>query len=197
MSITLKTGILLWWLTIAALGMQAAPVAAQPGDWTFTVAGDMRRYIVYQGIHGWDHACQAIAATGPGAFMVSPGDLDQQYTSNPGDLVYQIIEQEIAPGFPFFPGVGNHELDDLGTMEWIRGFDHGGPAYDVNPGPPGSVNTTYSWDEGDAHFVMLNECFDGVNDLGAYEGNWNAVLGDWLEADLAASDGRFGRRRDG
>lgn len=174
-------------LLIGILWLLPSLSQAQPGDWTFTVAGDMRRYVDYQGIHGWDQACAAIAAIGPGAFMASPGDLDQQYTSNPGDYVYQIVEQEIAPGYPFFPGVGNHEFDDPASMAWIRGFDHGGPAYNVNPGPPGSETTTYSWNHGDAHFVMINECFDGIDDIGSIEGNWNPALNAWLEADLAAN----------
>jgi hypothetical protein len=174
-------------LLVIAFAVMSSVSYAQPGDWNFTVAGDMRRYVVYQDIHGWDHACRAINEAGAGAFMVSPGDLDQQYTSNPSDIIYQVIEQEISPGFPFFPGVGNHEFDYQETMNWLRGFDNGGPTYIVNPGPPGSENTTYSWDNGEAHFVMLNECFDGVDDLGSIEGNWNPVLGSWLDADLTAN----------
>ncbi|MDO9173097.1 MAG: hypothetical protein Q7W29_14835, partial [bacterium] len=47
--------------------------AAQGGarlDFDFVVAGDMSRYIVVDGIHGWDQACAAMAAAGPGAFLV-------------------------------------------------------------------------------------------------------------------------------
>jgi hypothetical protein len=175
------------WSILLILVFLAPTAQAEAGDWVFSVAGDMRRYVYYQDIHGWDQACQAMATEGPGAFLVSPGDLDQQYTTNPGNYVYQIIEEELGAGFPFFPGIGNHELDDMDTTEWIRGFDHGGPTYAVNPGPPGSDNTTYSWDHDDAHFVMLNECFDGVSDIGSREGNWNAVLDSWLEADLTAN----------
>ncbi len=174
-------------LLVISVLIPMTQTAALANSWSFTVAGDMRRYIYYDDIHGWDHACRAMATEGAGEFLVSPGDLDQQYSSNPGDFAFQIVDQEIASGFPFFPGVGNHEFDDLNTMNAIRNFNHGGIYYDVNPGPPGSENTTYSWDHGDAHFVMLNECFDGSYDLGAANGNWNPVLDAWFIADLEAN----------
>lgn len=172
----------------ALLGLATAARGVERADFDFVLAGDMSRYIVVYGIHGWDQACAAMAAAGPGAFLVSPGDLNQDGT-NPASIVYDTVEAEIGPGFPFFPGVGNHELDpiNLPTLQWIRGFDKGGPGFTVNPGPPGSETTTYSWDHGHAHFVMLNECFDGVSDAGAPEGHWNAVQDAWLEADLTAT----------
>jgi len=175
-------------LVPALLCLAAAAHGAERTDFDFVLAGDMSRYIVVNGIHGWDQACAAMAAAGPGAFLVSPGDLNQDGT-NPASIVYDTVEAEIGPGFPFFPGVGNHELDaiNLPTLQWIRGFDKGGPGFPVNPGPPGGEQTTYSWDHGHAHFVMLNECFDGASDAGAPEGNWNTALGEWLEADLTAT----------
>ncbi|MBK7702322.1 MAG: metallophosphoesterase [bacterium] len=175
--------------TLAALLCLAATSRGRDRtDFDFVLAGDMSRYIVVNGIHGWDQACAAMAAAGPGAFLVSPGDLNQDGT-NPASIVYDTVEAEIGPGFPFFPGVGNHELDpiNLPTLQWIRGFDKGGPDFPVHPGPAGSETTTYSWDHGHAHFVMLNECFDGASDAGALEGNWNPALGEWLEADLTAT----------
>ncbi|MBK9302406.1 MAG: metallophosphoesterase [bacterium] len=175
--------------TLAALLCLAATArGAERTDFDFVLAGDMSRYIVVNGIHGWDQACAAMAAAGPGAFLVSPGDLNQDGT-NPASIVYDTVEAEIGPGFPFFPGVGNHELDpiNLPTLQWIRGFDKGGPGFAVNPGPSGSEETTFSWDYGHAHFVMLNECFDGASDAGAINGNWNPALDAWLENDLAAT----------
>lgn len=171
----------------ALLCLAATACEAARADFDFVLAGDMRRYIVVNGIHGWDQACAAIAAAGPGAFMVSPGDLDQQYSSNPPGIVYDTVEAQIGPGYPFFPGVGNHDAEHAPTMQWLRAFDQGGPDIAVNPGPPGSEETTFSWDYGHAHFVMLNECFDGASDAGAINGNWNPALDAWLEADLAAT----------
>ncbi len=171
----------------ALLSLAATARGAAREDFDFVLAGDMRRYIVVDGIHGWDQACAAIAAAGPGAFLVSPGDLDQQGTTNPASIVSATVESEIGPGYPFFPGVGNHDAEHAPTMQWLRGFDLGGPGLAVNPGPPGSEETTFSWDYAHAHFVMLNECFDGVDDTGAIYGNWNPALDAWLEADLAAT----------
>lgn len=79
---------------LLATGLASAALAE---SWSFTVACDMRRYIVWDGIHGWDQACQAIDAAGRGAFLVCPGDLDQQYTSNPGSIVYDVLVEEIGP----------------------------------------------------------------------------------------------------
>jgi hypothetical protein len=36
----------------------------------------------------------------------------------------------------------------------------------VNAGPPGCEETTYSFDYGDAHFVVLNEYYNGTSDRG-------------------------------
>ena len=174
-------------LCSALLCLAATACDAARADFDFVLAGDMRRYIVVNGIHGWDQACAAIAAAGPGAFMVSPGDQDQQGTANPAGIVYHTVEAQIGPGYPFFPGVGNHDAEHAPTMHWLRGFDQGGPGIAVNPGPPGSEETTFSWDYAHAHFVMLNECFDGTSDAAAIYGNWNPTLGAWLEADLAAT----------
>ena len=65
-------------LMSALLCLAATARGGERTDFDFVLAGDMRRYIVFNGIHGWDQACAAIATAGPGVFMVSPGDLDQQ-----------------------------------------------------------------------------------------------------------------------
>jgi len=175
---------------MALLGLSATARGEARTDFDFVLAGDMSRYVGASGNYGWDRACEKIAEIGPGAFLVSPGDLNQEGL-NPPSIVYDTIEAKIGAGYPFFPGVGNHELDPINepVLQWIRDFDKGGPSIPVNPGPPGSENTTYSWDYGQAHFVMLNECFDGVDDSGTqfYYGNWNNALGDWLEADLSST----------
>ena len=36
----------------------------------------------------------------------------------------------------------------------------------VSAGPPGCEETTYSFDYGDAHFVVLNEYYNGISDRG-------------------------------
>ena len=67
----------------------------------------------------------------------------------------------------WYPVVGNHELDfesELDDFQWVL------DAYPlpniVNEGPTGSVGTTYSWDYGNAHFVAINEYYDGTSDVG-------------------------------
>ncbi len=56
----------------------------------------------------------------------------------------------------------------------------------VNRGPKGCEETTFSFDYGDTHFVVLNQYFDGVRDWGS-KGDVVPELLEWLEADLAAT----------
>ena len=54
-------------------------------------------------------------------------------------------------------------------MDWLRIFNRDGNTLPniVNVGPAGCAETTYSFDYGNAHFVVLNEYFDGSSDVGA------------------------------
>ncbi len=61
-------------------------------------------------------------------------------------------------------------------------------------GPAGSEETTYSWDYGSAHLVVLNEYWNGRTKKGsdtATDGDIVPALRDWLEADLAANQKPF------
>jgi hypothetical protein len=68
-------------------------------------------------------------------------------------------------------------------------------------GPTGSVETSYSWDYGNAHFIMLNVYWnggivansdsDGNLSRGDYSGDITTQLYTWLQADLAATDKPF------
>lgn len=67
-------------------------------------------------------------------------------------------------GLPHFMCVGNHEADTAQDMEDIRAKFSGYPNWNLNAGPNGTRNTTYSYDVGDIHVVVINEYWDGEND---------------------------------
>ncbi|RME34971.1 MAG: hypothetical protein D6793_07895 [Thermoflexia bacterium] len=121
-------------------------------------------------------ACEAIAALGGVVFMVSPGDVD------PPAGVLWTITTTLGTDFQWYPAVGNHEVETPEDMEWLRSYDYG-PVY---LGPPGCPTTTYSFDYGNAHFVVLNVYCDERGDA-VTDGDISDHLYGWLAADLAAT----------
>jgi hypothetical protein len=146
----------------------------------FSLAADMRDYAgdnpdYFRG------ACEAIAEGGAGSFMISPGDID------PPALVHDTIRSYVGEGYPWIPVVGNHEAETPSDMDWIRSFNQNNLPPLVSQGPPGGEETSYSFDRGDVHFVILNEYYDGSSDTGT-DGDVVPSLLSWLEQDLIAND---------
>lgn len=147
----------------------------------FSVTSDMRKYSgcnanYFRGV------CETIACGGPGKFMVTPGDVDP-----PGN-VYYTIKAYIGEEYVWYPAAGNHDAASSSVMSWLRNFNANGNSLPniVNVGPPGCEETTYSFDYGDAHFVILNEYYDGKNDYGK-DGDVVDALYNWLINDLASN----------
>ncbi len=129
-------------------------------------------------------AVEAIDRLGGGAFMVSPGDID------PPANVLWTITRTLGVTYTWYPVVGNHELPGDGiedqpgdNMNWLNSYDYG----IVNPGPTGCPTTTYSFDHGNAHFVVLNEYCDSSGD-DVTDGDVPDHLYDWLADDLSRTD---------
>lgn len=149
-------------------------------QFTFAATADIREFAgpgQYDTPQYFRGACEAIAALGGSAFMVSPGDID------PPTGVNWTITQTLETTYTWYPVVGNHELEKGAYMIWLRSYDYGA----VNPGPSGCPETTYSFDYQNAHFVMLNEYCDASGDT-ATEGDVSDHLYYWLAADLSATD---------
>ncbi|MGC9313001.1 MAG: metallophosphoesterase family protein, partial [Sediminispirochaetaceae bacterium] len=122
----------------------------------------------------------------PGDFMISPGDID------PPGQVYNTIVSCLGADYIWYPVVGNHESETPSDMTWLRSFNTGGASLPgiVNTGPEGTIETTYSFDYENAHFVILNEYYDGGMDAGSDAGSDGDVVSElrtWLENDLQAS----------
>ena len=150
-------------------------------NFTFVVTADMRYTAKkeYRNSKYFQGACEAIKKYGKGEFMISPGDVD------PPIAVREVISQVLGEDYPWYPVVGNHELDDSSSMVYLRNYNKNGNTLPniVRTGPEGSVETTYSFDWGNNHFVVLNQYFDGQSDMGT-DGELVPELLDWLEKDL-------------
>lgn len=167
----------------------AGPHAPPPsGDqaFTFAITADMRLYSgpgAYDTPRYFRGACEAIATHGP-ALMVSPGDVD------PPEGVLWTITRTLGADFPWYPAIGNHEVETPEDMDWLRRYGAGLTAPDgtpVRPGPSGCPTTTYAFDYKNAHFVVLNLYCDAAGDA-VTDGDIPDHLYRWLASDLAATD---------
>jgi hypothetical protein len=181
-------------LVTAVAGCLTACVPASPpaDSFHFTVTADMRGYHVKFG-----NLLQAIKdGPGPGIFHVSIGDIDDTIPENRAQ-----VDDKFCTAAIWYPIIGNHEAETLSDMVWLRteyktGYN-GRTAlkFSTNQdGPAGSVETTYSWDYANAHFIALNQYWDGGTTLGsdnATDGDIVAALYDWLAADLTTNTKPF------
>lgn len=156
-----------------------------PRAFHFDVTCDMRAYTPpeYSGPEYFEGVCTALREIGPGAFMIIPGDLD------PPDRVRATLDAVLGPAYVMYPVVGNHELDQPEYIQYVREYNPGGNTLPgvVRAGPPGAEETCYSFDHENAHFVVLNQYYDGAGD-DATDGDVVPALLDWLAADLADND---------
>jgi len=152
----------------------------------FDVTADMREFADpnHSASQYFKGACEAIKQTGKGAFMISPGDID------PPEYVYETIKTVLGPDYPWYPVVGNHEAETPADMQWLRNYAKENLNKLVLPGPQGSEETTYSFDYRNAHFVVLNEYYNGQSDTGA-NGDICEALYEWLRDDLRANRKSF------
>lgn len=175
-------------LILLSIAVASIAACASAHSWHFTVTADQRGYDeVFDQL-----LVQMIAKVGgQGAFQVSPGDIDP-----PAANRYR-IDARMGPTAVWYPGIGNHEEETVDDMAWLRreystGYSGRRPLkdYTLANGPAGTVETTYSWDYGSVHCVMLNEYWDGGTAPGcdvATNGDIVPQLHAWLAADLAAT----------
>jgi hypothetical protein len=157
-------------------------------QFTFAVTADMREYSgpgTYDTPQFFRGAGEAITSVGGGAFMISPGDIDP-----PSDVRWT-INQYLGEDYLWYPVVGNHETETPEDMEWLRAYDcdpnGDDPPHIVNLGPAACEETTYSFDYGNSHFVVLNEYCDATSDTGT-DGDVVDALYNWLVDDLNATE---------
>jgi hypothetical protein len=118
-----------------------------------------------------------------GVFHIMAGDFDDPQTTD------ATLKTQFGPETVWYPVVGNHEAETTEDMTWIREA-FSSLSYVVNSAPLGCETTTYSFDYGNAHFVAINEYWDGAtNDhwfkYGGGDGGYIVdELYNWLVADL-------------
>jgi len=168
-------------LLLSASLPSARAFAAEPAR--FCVAGDNRGHM------GFTQVAQKIkgAPGAPPQFIIFTGDQD------PNAVTRAQLDAVFGKTFPWYPVVGNHEVEPEhgADMRYLREFYDKQLAGKVNPGPAGTRETTYSFDAGDVHIVVLNQYWNGKTEPGSdcatTDGAVIRPLRDWLRADLAAS----------
>jgi hypothetical protein len=173
--------VLLGLLLLATRGLAPAN-AAETNAFTFVVTCDMRHFVgpAPKGKRYFDGACEAIARLGAGAFMITPGDCD------PLPPVRATLDQYLGTNYIWYPVAGNHDAASAKDMAWLRRWASDGIPHLVRTGPVGAESTMFAFDYGNAHFVALNNYFDGKSDTKASGDVASAAL-KWLEQDLAAT----------
>jgi predicted phosphodiesterase len=133
---------------------------------------------------------------GKGEFLFSLGDIDPLADN------YWTIQKYLGPNYPWYPVVGNHDSINKKSapdMAWLRSYNAGGRRlpHVVSAGLQNGVETNYSFDYANCHFVVLNEYYNGKSDhvLTRAEGRPASNVGDalyqWLKADLNATTKKF------
>lgn len=172
--------------------MACGPTTPPVDGFHFTITADMRGYHIKFG-----DLLQAINyGPGPGVFHVSIGDIDNTIPENRAQ-----IDDKFGITAVWYPIIGNHEAETPSDMDWLRTEYNTGHSdrtaleFNTNQdGPIGSVGTTYSWDYGNAHFIALNQYWDGGTTLGsdnATDGDIVPALYNWLATDLTANTKPF------
>ena len=129
---------------------------------------------------------------GPGVFHVTAGDMI--FFTGDISLARDVVDERFGSDYPWYPLTGNHDVADIG---WLRNeYDNGNGVRTPlktrtnQDGPAGTLETTFTWDHANAHFVFLNQFWDGLSDTGT-DGDVVPALYDWLASDLAANQQQF------
>jgi len=168
---------------LAMLAVFTVSGCAQSSRFSFDATADARNFTPpeYPGPQYFLGVCQAIKKVGPGAFMVSPGDME------PPDRVRTTLDTVFGQDYAWYDALGNHELENPEYVSYLRDYNRNGTTLPriIRPGPPGAVETCYSFDHGNAHFVVTNQYFDGASDTAPGGGTVSDALYDWVADDLS------------
>jgi hypothetical protein len=138
---------------------------------------------------------------GPGALMVTAGDLDNFAT------VKQAVESVLGNDYLWYPAVGNHDItntandgviDNGSRLRELRAYNREKLQNIVNWGPDatsvldgydvtGAKDTNYSFDYENVHFVVLDHYYENTYGRRGLARVFNSTY-DWLEADLEQTD---------
>ncbi|MEI6197271.1 MAG: metallophosphoesterase [Verrucomicrobiota bacterium] len=167
---------------LLALASGAQTNAPGTNTFAFITAGDMRNFVNHAppGKRYFDGLCEAVGHVGGGAFMISPGDCD------PPAPIRAALDEQLGTNYVWYPVIGNHDAAASADMEWLRHWAEAGIPHLSRRGPPGAEWTTYSFNFGNSHFIVLNEYYNGKSDA-VGKGDVADAAAAWLENDLAAT----------
>ncbi|MDD4804170.1 MAG: metallophosphoesterase [Candidatus Pacebacteria bacterium] len=96
----------------------------------------------------------------------------------------------LASTTPLFWGLGNHDIYDGRPydLQYVQSIFSSYPNWNLNDGPSGSASTTYSYDVGDMHVVVLDQYYDFSTAKTTGTANIRDNLFSWLKDDLRNSD---------
>lgn len=165
-----------------ALGQTNEPKSE---TFSFIAAGDMRNYIAspIKGKRYFDGLCEAAHRADPGAFMLSPGDCDAPVA------IRAAMDKFLGTNYPWYPVVGNHDVESAADMDWLRHWSSNGIPHLVQHGPSRN-DFTYSFDFANSHFIAISE-YDGRDAKKVGKADISDATLDWLEKDLAATSKPF------
>ena len=187
-SITLLVSVILWTLKIKNEEAQpnsnvTTTTKEEINSFKFYVLSDQREFAgegEYDNDDYFKGVINKINELGKDEFIVIPGDLD------PVSSTQWTIENYLGEDYIWYPIVGNHELPAAGNetylaenLQTLRNFDIG----KVKKGPRPCDTTTYSFNFGNTHFVILNEYCDIKSDY-TTDGDIPDLLFNWLKEDL-------------
>ena len=188
------------WALLALTAQPASGAGAAAGAVHFTVTSDL-----HNNTKVYNNVLEAMQAhsSGQGAFQISVGDVTDLPGQTPA-AIRKVIDAQFGPQAVWYPAVGNHDIRGgkaSTSVKWRREEYQAGndcrtalKSLVSHPGPAGTEETTYSWDCGNVHLVVLNEYWNGKTEPGsdvATDGDIVPALRQWLEADLAANQKPF------
>jgi predicted phosphodiesterase len=179
--ITRRSALRTGFIFLASLTLAACQTPSHTENFSFAVAGDMRQFVTStnKSERYFDGTCDAMKRVGAGEFLITPGDFD------PPAPVRTMLDQHFGKNFPWYPVVGNHEVETPANMAWVEKWAAHIPNL-VRRGPPGAELSTYSFDFGNAHFVAVNDYFDDYV-IAKSKGSVGKTTLDWMEHDLAST----------
>jgi hypothetical protein len=155
-------------------------------QFSFALTSDMRTFSgpgEYDTSQYFRGAAQALADLGNASFMITAGDMDDPAA------VRWTIDQTLGADYFWVPVVGNHEWLP-GAMQYLRTYNYDAngstPPNIVHTGPPACPQTTFAFDYGNSHFVVLNEYCSDMTDM-TTDGDISDALYAWLAEDLTAT----------
>ena len=181
-----RTGALIPLFLVILLLSSCESTGRGRGRFSFIVTSD-HRYHATERFHSQEYTLggyEAIKAVGQGDFMVIVGDMD------PTQATDALIAGVFGEDYPWYPVVGNHDIEDLANLEYIQAMnkpEHPLPRV-VNRGPAGCEATNYSFDWNGVHFVVIDVFYEESGVHLKYTPIDDAVL-EWLEEDLKQHQG--------